>query len=132
MRPEQKLDAVLHLNPGARRRTGAEHPDVLSRGRRSLEKAANLLGIARRLLELIVLSDDVRERGNRRIMHQAPEPHLLSEETLVVLLGGQADGIMFGKEGLYEDAARRLATAGASCRLGEKLERTLGGAEVGQ
>ena len=68
----------------------------------------------------------------RGIMHQAPEAHFLGEEAFVVLLGGESNGVVLGKERLHQDAPRGIATPGAPRRLGKKLERALGGAEVRQ
>src|SRR5207244_1430556 len=50
----------------------------------------------------------------------------------VVLLDGGLDGGIVGEEGLEDDAAGGIATTGSAGDLGDELEGTLSGAEIGE
>src|ERR1700722_13925546 len=58
--------------------------------------------------------------------------HFAFEEGGVVLADGVLNGVVLWVVGLDQDAARKIASAGASGDLGEELEGAFGGTEVGQ
>ena len=52
-------------------------------------------------------------------------------EAVVIVVEGETDGVMLREGGLNDDLAARRATPGASGDLGQELECTLAGSEVG-
>ncbi len=80
---------------------------------------------------LRVAHQHVRHRAERRIAHHAPEVDLLFVEPLVILRGGELNGVMIGIDGLHQHDARKAAPPRASRYLRQQLKGPLAGAKIG-
>src|SRR5262249_46377651 len=124
----QELVAVLALEARERGGSGTEDADAFAVVRRKV--FGKLARIADGFVEIGVADDDVGERGERRIGHDAAEGEFALEKGSVVLADSVLHGVVIGIVGLDENAAREIAAAGAAGNLREELEGALGGAEV--
>ena len=126
------LPSVALLDSLDRRGRGSEHAESFRRRvlrQRFRERPRPMRADE---LRLLALDPHHREARKRRIHKLAAQFQFAAHEARVILIAGGADAVMMRRVGLDDHAARALAASRASRDLGQQLERSLGGAEVGQ
>lgn len=113
---DEHLVAVFTTDAGDGGFSRAENFDAFRGG---FEHAAEFGGPGFGLVLAFAADEDVGEGGEGRIAHGLAEGCFLFVELGVVLFGGEADGVVVGVDGLDEDFAGAVATAGAAGGLGE-------------
>src|SRR4029077_21130084 len=72
------------------------------------------------------------QRRERRIEHCLPIARLTRVKILEALRDGQLKRVVIGEKTLNDHLTRAIAATGAARNLCEQLERSLGGAEIGE
>ena len=96
------------------------------------ELGAEHFGEVFRWFFLRAAHDDADHRRVRRVEKFLALGQGMFGERLVVVREGVVDRGVLGARGLHEDAAASVAAAGAPGDLGDELEGSLGGTEVGE
>src|SRR4029077_14078747 len=82
------------------------------------------------LVEAAITDDDVGERSEGRIGHDAAKVEVALEKRRKVLFDSVLDRVVLGIKSLDQDAAGEIAAPGTAGDLREELEGAFGGAEV--
>src|SRR5664280_2774974 len=125
---QQKVIAVLGLQSHDDRGCGSHDTYACQPGR--FEPLAQDARPGQRLVEFAAAHQHVADGVERRVVHPATEANFFFVESMVVVRGGELDGVVVGKKCLQHDFAGSVASPGASRNLGEQLEGALGGTEV--
>src|ERR1019366_416072 len=75
-----------------------------------------------RFVELAAAHQHVADGVEWRVMHPAAEAYFFLVEAMVIVRGGELDGIVVRKKCLQHNFAGGVATPGASRNLSEQLE----------